>query len=64
MICIQPQMDLPDAAKPFGSYSERSLLPLAQAVAVCEMSVQHLRGAGKVCETTMQRLAALSQCVK
>ena len=57
-------MDLPDAAKPFGSYSERSLLPLAQAVAVCEMSVQHLRGAGKVCETTMQRLAALSQCVK
>ena len=48
--------DLPDAAKPFGSHSERSLLPLAQAVAVSEMSVQHLLGAGKVCEMTMQRL--------
>ena len=32
---------------------------LAQPVAVCEMSVQHLRGAGKVCEMTMQRLRGL-----
>ena len=48
--------DLPNAAKPFGSHPERSLLPLAQAVAVCEMSVQHLRGTGKVCETIMQHL--------
>ena len=29
---------------------------LAQPVAVCEMSVQHLRGAGTVCKTTMQHL--------
>ena len=48
--------DFPDAAKPFGRHPERFLSPLAQAVAVCEMSVQHVRGAGKVCETTMQRL--------
>ena len=54
---IHPALnDLPNAAKPFGSYSERSLSPLAQAVAVCETSVQHLRGTGKVCETIMQRL--------
>ena len=32
---------------------------LAQPVAVCEMSVQHLRGAGTVCEMTMQRLHGL-----
>ena len=48
--------DFPDAAKPFGRHPERFLSPLAQAVAVFEMSVQHVRGAGKVCETTMQRL--------
>mgnify|MGYP001018706155 CR=1 FL=1 len=32
---------------------------LAQPVAVCEMSVQHLRGAGTVCKMTMQRLHGL-----
>ena len=48
--------DLPDAAKPFGGHPERSLLPLAQAVAVFEMSVQHVRGAGTVCKMTMQHL--------
>ncbi len=32
---------------------------LAQLVAVCEMSVQHLRGAGTVCKMTMQRLHGL-----
>ena len=30
--------------------------PLAQAVAVCEMSVQHLHSVVAVCETTMQHL--------
>ena len=48
--------DLPNAAKPFGSHPERSLLSLAQAVTVSEMNVQHLRGTGKACETIMQRL--------
>ena len=48
--------DLPDAAKPFESHSERSLSSLQLVVAMCEMSVQHLRGTGKVCETIMQRL--------
>ena len=33
--------------------------PFAQAVAVCEMSVQHLRGVVAVCETTMQHLRGL-----
>ena len=51
--------DLPNAAKPFGSHPERFLLPLAQAVAVCETSVQHVRGAGTVCKTTMQHLCGL-----
>gem|GEM_PF-575521 len=32
---------------------------LAQPVAVCEMSVQHLRGAGTVCKMTMQHLHGL-----
>ena len=32
---------------------------LAQPVAVCEMSVQHLRGAGTVCKMTMQHLHSL-----
>ena len=48
--------DLPDAAKPFGRHPERFLSPLAQAVAVFEMSVQHMRGAGAVCKMTMQHL--------
>ena len=51
--------DLPDAAKPFGSHPERFLSPLAQAVAVCEMSVLHVRGAGTVCKMTMQHLHGL-----
>ena len=59
--CIDSDMhpasnDLPNAAKPFGGHPERSLLPLAQAVAVFEMSVQHVRGAGTVCKMTMQHL--------
>ena len=49
-------MDLPDAASRLGAISKRSFLTLAQAVAVCEMSVQHVRGAGTVCKTTMQHL--------
>ena len=62
--CIDSDMhpasnDLPNAAKPFGRHPERFLSPLAQAVAVFEMSVQHVRGAGKVCETTMQHLRGL-----
>ena len=62
--CIDSDMhpasnDLPDAAKPFGRHPERFLSPLAQAVAVCEMSVQHVRGAGTVCEMTMQHLHGL-----
>ena len=32
---------------------------LARPVAVCEMSVQHLRGAGTVCKMTMQHLHGL-----
>ena len=32
---------------------------LAQPVAVCKMSVQHLRGAGTVCKMTMQHLHGL-----
>ena len=51
--------DLPDAAKPFGRHPERFLSPLAQAVAVFEMSVQHLLGAGTVCKMTMQHLRGL-----
>ena len=59
--CIDSDMhpalnDLPNAAKPFESHSERSLSSLQLVVAMCEMSVQHLRGTGKVCETIMQRL--------
>ena len=45
---------MPGVIPPEGGVNLRS--PLAQAGAVCDTTVQHLRGTGTVCEMSVQHL--------